>query len=229
MKTFHVGFDQAFQNAGWAVLEYEDGKAKYVNSGIFHPSITLGSYSDAVAFVEHQHHAKEILNSVKKLGTIASVCLEGVAFGAPGQASSRGGIWSVYALQGMAFSDVVVVTPTQLKAYITGDGKAEKEAIALEECAKFGIDYDSVTLELRKNKKKPERVFDRTDAIGLAEMGMIAWKAVTFGPTSIKSEVKEHQYTMMCSEKLVRGRGAKPDRLQGICYRLDDMYIKKRG
>jgi hypothetical protein len=214
-------------------LSWDAKKIEYVDSGVFHPTIKWNVKSDAIAFLEHARHITNIVNRVKSLGVLAVTGIEGAAFSAPGGAATRGGIWGLYATKSVIESDLVVVTPTKLKLYLTNDGHAEKEAIRDAICAKYDL---------------PENyAFDQYDAIGLAHMAILSWilvkpsmhedalkmKLVT--PEELKIFWDETEVVKFKKAKKDKKTGKKLPRVKkpggkayGICNRTDDTYIYKK-
>ncbi len=220
MITFHVGYDQAFANTGRAILKWDSDtkKAEYIESVLFHPSIKMGHKSDAIAFLEHLAFIKKDLTKVKSMGPIGSITMEGVAIGAPGQASARGGIFGIYATACLSYADLIIVSPKKLKSFITGDGKAEKEQIAEVLFKKYSI------------AEKDIETFDETDAIALADVGLYAWRYMQEGEESLKNELTELQQEIIWGREPVKKKHkSSPQKYFGICNRIDDFYIFKRG
>jgi Holliday junction resolvasome RuvABC endonuclease subunit len=231
VRHFYCAWDQAFANSGFALLEWDESQSKllYVNSHVFHPSIKWGHKSDAIAFLEHQKHLKDTLEEVRSRGALHSIGIEGVAFSAPGQAASRGGIWALYSTMSVLYGDVVVISPTRLKKYLTGFGFAEKEDV-------------KKVIESKYNLKGKELAFDEYDAIGLAEMAAYAYMITNGREDQIKKLLTDEQYLLFKDKRLVnkikkavklpkkkKKASPKDERMKGICDRPDDFYITKRS
>lgn len=207
-----LGLDQAFANSGYAVLKW-DGKSdrlKYVWSNTFHPSIKWGHKSDTIAFLEHLQY----LNNFLRQHAFKAIAMEGISFGSPGQASSRGGIWGLYSTSCIRYSDVITCAPRSLKLFVTGSGKAEKEDIRDVLVKKYKIEVT------KKNKNN----FDEYDAIGLAEVGFWSWRILNEGIDAIKPRLKPYELEVLWNLKTTGGKNPKP---KGICNRIDDFYLKK--
>lgn len=234
MRHFYCAWDQAFANSGFALLEWntETRKLEYRESHVFHPSVLWGHKSDAIAFLEHQRHIKETLSRIQGLGELHAIGIEGVAFSAPGQAASRGGIWAIYSTMSMFYGDVVVLAPTSMKKYMTGYGFAEKEDIKAELDKRYPI----ADLGLAE---------DAYDALGLAEMAAYAYMIRQGLGALVKPLMSPEQYLLFTStrrlvkkvKKRVSKKPAKrpkkvepkPEKLAGICYRTDELYLEKRS
>ncbi|VVB50695.1 Uncharacterised protein [uncultured archaeon] len=232
MKTFHVGVDQAFRHSGYAILSWdaETKKTEFVDSGVFNSTLKMGSASDALTFLEHMSFIKTLVSKVKKLGETPTIAIEGVAIGAVGQATARGGIFAVYTLHATKNADLVVVSPKKLKSYWTDDGSAEKEDMAAIILPKYSLVESMAKKYEGKNAEDRKRMWDEVDAIGIAEVGLNAWRVLTHGIDSVKGELTPNQQRILWSEEVVKkkNKSAAP-KLFGICNRLDDFYIKKRA
>lgn len=235
MLTYHAGFDQAFANSGMALLAYQsDATAKtsrvtYVGSQVFHPTIKLGHKSDAIAFLEHAKFIKDVLHGIKADtdADVASIGMEGVALGAPGQAAARGGIFGVYALQAMQYADLIIISPKKVKLFITGNGNAEKEEIGEVILPKYGL--EKILPAKYKNKTERIHMWDEVDAIAIAEIGLYAWRALKYGIDSVSSELNDNQLNILWSKEPVKKKHkSSPAKQFGICNRIDDFYIRKR-
>ncbi len=252
MRHLYCAWDQALANSGFACLEWLDGEKKlsYVGSHVFHPSLKWGIKSDALIFLEHQKHVKDTLTNFGTIsaGGVEAIGVEGIAFAAPGQAASRGGIWAIYATMSVLYGDVVVIQPTRLKRYLAEYGFAEKE--------------DIKRIILSKYKDVPDTLsYDEYDAIGLAEVTAYA-HMITYGKKELvrklispaqfeifldprvaeniklqvekfdlkKKEKKEYnKEAKKLGKKIKKIKRFKPVRLTGICDRPDDFYITKRS
>lgn len=220
MLTAHVGFDQAFANSGCAVLTYdsETKKTEYNYSLVFHPSVKLGHYSDAIALLEHLKFIKDEIKGIEKhVAPVASIALEGVAVGAMGQAAARGGIFGIYATFCATKADLIVVSPKKLKSFVTGSGNAEKEEIADVLSKKYGPFQELES-------------YDETDAIALADVGLYCWRYMQGHKEVLTKELsKEQQEIVWGSASVKKKHKTFPDKQFGICNRIDDFYIRKRG
>jgi Holliday junction resolvasome RuvABC endonuclease subunit len=231
LRNFYCAWDQAFANSGFALLEWDEGKNKllYVRSHVFHPSIKWGHKSDAIAFLEHQKHVKDTLEEVRSEGALHAIGVEGVAFSAPGQAASRGGIWALYSTMSILYGDVVVISPTRLKKYLTGFGFSDKEDIKKVVEPRYGL--------LGKDLFP-----DEYDAIGLAEMAAYAHLITNGHEMQIKKLLTKEQFLLFKDKRLVnkikksvksakkkKKPNPKDERMKGICDRPDDFYITKRS
>jgi Holliday junction resolvasome RuvABC endonuclease subunit len=228
MRHFFCAWDQAFANSGFALLEWiePEEKLKYVSSSIFHPSIKWGHKSDAIAFLEHQRHIKQTLEGVKSLGAVHAIGIEGVAFSAPGQAASRGGIWALYSTMSLPYADVVVISPTSLKKYLTDFGFAEKEDI-------------KKVIEPRYGLQGKELSADEYDALGIAEMTAYAYMIMNGKESLVKKVLTPEQFLVFRDKRLIsksrKVKGVKKKKkivttkMKGICDRQDDFYITQRS
>jgi Holliday junction resolvasome RuvABC endonuclease subunit len=231
VETFHIGFDQAFRNAGWAVLKRDDtdGKTEFVESGAFRSSIKMGYASDAITYLEHAKFVKELFSRVKKMGNLVSIGIEDVALGAVGQASARGGVFGVYSLHAVRCADLIVVSPKKLKSYWTDSGSAEKEELGAVIIPKYGLESVFEDKYKGKNAEDRKRMWDEVDAIGIAEVGMMAWRALNVGFDSVKDELSPNQKRILWSDEIVVKKcKTAPPKHFGICKRINDFYIKKR-
>lgn len=224
MLTCHVGYDQAFANSGRAILTYdsETKETEYVGSMVFHPSVKLGHYSDAIALLEHLKFIKDDLKLIEKnFAPIASIALEGVAVGAMGQAAARGGIFGIYSTFCATKSDLIIVSPKKLKSFVTGSGNAEKEEIAKVLFKKYG--KDGLTEDEIDS-------YDETDAIALADVGLYCWRYMQ-GDKDVLTKVltKEQQEIVWGTAEVKKKHKSFPDKKFGICNRIDDFYIRKRS
>jgi hypothetical protein len=214
-KVF-AGLDEAFANAGYSILGWDghSDSLEYIWSKTYHPSFKWGHKSDALAFLDHSWELADFFATWNKPNEphIQAVGMEGLAFGSPGQASSRGGIWGLYATTCMRHADTVICAPKSLKLFVTGDGKAEKEDIRDVLAKKYKI----------KITKKNAKTFDEWDAMGLAEVGYWAWRINTEGIDKIKSKLKPHELEVLWN--LDKNTSGKP---KGICNRPDDFYLKQ--
>lgn len=224
MVTYHLGYDQAFANSGRAILSYdsETKKTVYVGSMVFHPSVKLGHYSDAIAMLEHLKFIKDDIKLAEKnFGPVASIALEGVAIGAMGQAAARGGIFGIYSTFCATKADLIVVSPKKLKSFVTGNGNAEKEEIAevlYKKFAKDGLSEEGI------------ESYDETDAIALADVGLYCWRYMQKDKEALMKELTPLQQNIVWSPEPVKKKHKSfPDRQFGICNRIDDFYIFKRG
>lgn len=231
MKTYHIGVDQAFRHAGYSVLSFdkESGKVAFEDSGVFNSTLKMGSASDALTFLEHLKFFKDLVAWVKSKGDLASIAIEGVAIGAVGQATARGGIFAVYSMNAVRSSDLVIVSPKKLKLYVTGNGGAEKEELASVLIPKYGLDKYMEDRYKDKNKEDKKRMFDEVDAIGLAEVGLYAWRVMHHGVRTVEKELSPEQQRILWSKDAVKGKvkSAEP-KYFGICNRLNDFYLEKR-
>jgi Holliday junction resolvasome RuvABC endonuclease subunit len=211
-----IGLDQAFANSGRAVLKWNIGKNKleYIHSSTYHPSVVWGHQSDALGYLEHVGRLKEFLNKTSKEFDIKCICMEGISFGSPGQASTRGGIWALYSTRAIRYADVAICAPRSLKLFVTGSGTAEKEDIRDVLAPKYGI-----TLT-KENMKR----FDDYDAIGLAEIAYWSWRIMREGIKNVRPMLKPHELEVLWTNEK-NGSG----KLKGICNRPDDFYLKKIG
>lgn len=229
MTTLHIGFDQAFRNTGWAVLKRENGVTSLVESGVFTSSLKMGSVSDALTFLEHSKFIKDFFNKWKKQGELGSIGVEDVALGAVGQASARGGIFGVYTINSVRQADLIVVSPRKLKSYWTDDGTAEKEDMGAVVLPKYGLEESMPAKYEGKNAEDRKRMWDEVDAIGIAEVGLNAWRVMNFGADSIKAELTENQRRILwSSEEVKKKHESSVQKYFGICNRVNDFYIKKR-
>lgn len=223
MRTIHVGYDQAFANSGRAILSFdsETKETEYLDSMVFHPSVKLGHYSDAIAMLEHLKFIKDDLKKISKNLPIGSIALEGVATGAMGQAAARGGIFGIYSTFCATKADLIVVSPKKLKSFVTGNGNAEKEEIAevlYKKYGKDGLTEDSIA------------TYDETDAIALADVGLYCWRYMQGDKEALTKELtKLQQEIVWGSAEVKKKHKSFPDRKFGICNRIDDFYIHKRG
>lgn len=233
LKTYHLGFDQAFRNAGFAVLslDSETSKVEYVESGFFTSSLKMGSASDALTFLEHSKFIKDTLSRLYNSGKeIVSIGVEDVALGAVGQASARGGIFGVYTMHALKYADLIVVSPKKLKSYVTGDGKAEKEDMGFALIPKYGLDTIMSSKYEGKKAEERKRMWDEVDAIGIAEVGMNAWRIMNYGFDSVKDELTPNQRRILYSAEPVKKKHKSSEqKFFGICNRVNDFYIEKRG
>lgn len=226
-RQLFVGFDQAFAKSGWCILEWmpAENKIKYVESGVFSPSIKWGHKSDAIAFLEHQYHIKTLLTRVSSLGKLNAIGIEGVAFSAPGQAASRGGIWALYSTMSVLHGDVVVLSPTSMKKYMTEFGFSDKDEIKAVVSPRYGIE----SLDLAP---------DEYDAIGICEMAVYAFFIYRGSEAQVKKLITPAQFLMFRDKtfrtKYKKFKGEKKrrkvvtEKMVGICDRIDDLYITKR-
>jgi len=224
MITCHVGYDQAFANSGRGFLLHDSDtkKTTYMGSTVFHPTVKLGHYSDAIALLEHLKFIKDDLKTIEKnFGPIASIALEGVATGAMGQAAARGGVFGIYSTFCMTKADLIIVSPKKLKSFVTGNGNAEKEEIA-------GIlfkKYEEDGLE-----EKTIESYDETDAVALAEVGLYCWRYMQKDQEALKKELNELQQQIVWGNAPVKKKHkTQPDKQFGICTRINDFYMFKRG
>jgi Holliday junction resolvasome RuvABC endonuclease subunit len=238
MRHFFCAWDQAFANSGFALLEWveKEEKLKYVSSNVFHPSIKWGHKSDAIAFLEHQKHIKDTLEQVSSEGSIHAIGIEGVAFSAPGQAASRGGIWALYSVTSVRYGDLVVVSPTRLKKYLTEYGFSDKEDIKKVIEPRYGLTGRNLSP-------------DEYDAIGIAEIAAYAYLIMNGHKDTLKKILSKDQFEVFLDSKIVKDiktqktefkekkkvskkkkkKKFKASKLSGICDRPDDFYITKRG
>lgn len=225
-RQLYLAFDEAYQNSGWAILSWDiqNGKPTYVDSGVWHPSLKMGMKGDSIAFLEHMAFIKRKIEEVRTLGDLKAIAIEGIAYGAPGQATARGGIFSLYATTPVQYADLVIIGPKKMKAYITGSGSAEKEEIEHIVCEKYGVKREF------KTKKAHEMFLNETDAIALAEIGLYAWRVHTYGIEIIKKEMEPHQAKILWSTDIIKpATKTREAKHHGICNRLDDFYIPKKG
>jgi Holliday junction resolvasome RuvABC endonuclease subunit len=225
-RYFHLAFDQAFRNSGWALLEWvtSDKKAVYIESGVFSPKVKVGFGGDTIAFLEHMAFIKEKIKQVKDIGTLRSIACEGVAIGAVGQAAARGGVFGIYSVFASQSADTIIISPKTMKAYITGSGSAEKEEIEHIVCEKYGIKREF------KTKKDHEMFLNETDAVALAEIGLYAWRVINYGIKIVEKEVEPHQAGILWSESISKpATKTRPSKMRGICNRIDEFYIFNRG
>jgi Holliday junction resolvasome RuvABC endonuclease subunit len=226
----YLGFDQALAKSGWAILEFDKSKNKliYVASGVFNPETIWGRKSDAIIFLEHLHHIKTLLTEVSKSGELQAIGVEGVAFSAPGQAASRGGIFALYSTMSLPYADVVIIAPTRLKKYLTDFGFAEKEDIK-----------KVIEPRYKVSGLKP----DEYDAIGLAEVTAFAHMIMNGEEELVKKLLTPEQFLLFKEQKKAPKKSStklrgikkktkrqieKSEQLHGICDRPDDFYITKR-
>jgi Holliday junction resolvasome RuvABC endonuclease subunit len=205
IKSLHLGFDQAIVNTGMAVLGWdgEGNKLEYVHSELFSSSHKWKSKSDAFILLEQGDFLKKTLKMYSKMAPIKSIAIEGVSFGSPGGASSRGSIWGLFVTTCLQYADVVVVPPKSLKMYVTGKGTADKKEIEKVITPKYELD------------KLERKIWDdEHDAIGLAEIGFWTWRIMDEG---LKSEfnLEPHQLEVIWN---------KP---KGLVNRVDDFYLRK--
>jgi Holliday junction resolvasome RuvABC endonuclease subunit len=212
-KQFSLGFDQAIVNTGIGILSVDNtvNKLKYEHSELFSSKFTWGAKSDAYILLEQGAYLKKILNKWSEEGDIKSICIEGVAFGSPGGASSRGAIFGLFITTCLRYSDVLVVPPMSMKKFVTNDGHAKKDAI-------------KAVIHPRYNLKDLKRKIwdDEHDALGLAEMGYYAWKIIYEGAGSIKKELQPYQLDVLWNETLNVNKLPK-----GLCNRVDEFYLRR--
>ena len=234
-RQFFIGFDEALANSGWCVMELmtDTGELVYVESGVFHPTIKWGWKSDCIIFLEHRYHIKTLLNRISAMGDILAIAMEGVAFSAPGQAASRGGVFALYSTMSVFYGDLITISPTSMKKFISGFGFAEKEDIKR--------DVRSMHPEV-----PDELAFDIYDAVGLCEIGFLAYLITHGREEHVKSRIGPEKFLMLRNNNIVKktrkvkpgakksgkkskSKSSKPDKMKGICDRVDDLYIAKRS
>lgn len=233
MITYHCGFDNAFRNSGWSILsfDHDTNKVGYTESGVFRSTLKMGYASDALTYLEHAKFIKDLLSRIKKqYGEVCSIGVEDVALGAVGQASARGGIFGVYTLHALKYADLIVVSPRKLKSFWTGDGSAEKEDMGSAIFPYFGIEEQMFKKYEGKNAEDRKRIWDEADALGIGYVGLMAWRIINFGLDSVKLELTNNQQRILYSNEPVKKKHESSVQKQfGICQRIDDFYIKKRG
>lgn len=216
VKSYHLAFDQAIINTGCAVLSWDGVKDKldYVESHLFSSSFKWGKQSDAFIILEQSKHLKELLELCSSRAPIESICMEGISFGSPGMASSRGAIWGLYVTTCMRYADTVLLPPRSLKLFSTGNGKAEKKDM-----------LSAIHPKYKKLEKLDRKIWDdEYDALGLCEAGFWAWRIMNEGIDKIAPKLKPHELEVLWNLK-ISGNG-KP---KGICNRTDDFYLVKTG
>lgn len=215
IKSLHLGFDQAIVNTGISVMSY-DGQSTYLDylfSELFSSTFKWGQKSDSFILLEQAAHLKETLNKYSNIAPIKSISIEGVSFGSPGGASSRGAVWGLFVTTCLNYADVIVVAPKSLKLFSTGNGSADKKEMA-------SVIYPKYNLESLDRKVWDDEI----DAIGLSEVGFWASRIMDEGVSKIKDKLKPHELIVLWNEKLNTAK--KP---MGICNRLDDFYLRKIG
>ena len=221
---YGVSFDQAYANVGYAVLSWnsDTNETKYLESGTFSPSMKLGHFSDTLAYLEHMKFIKDFFKRVEKeYGNIVCTSVEGVALGAPGQASARGGIFGIYSTMCVSKADLIIISPKKLKSFITGNGNAEKEEIAEILFKKYG--EEGLTEESIET-------YDQTDAVGLGEIGLYCWRYMQKDQKALEKELNPLQQQIIWGNAPVKKKHKSfPDKQFGICTRIDDFYMFKRG
>ncbi|QUD15855.1 holiday junction resolvase [Nocardia phage KYD2] len=128
-KTYRavVGVDASISKTGLAVYRRHVTVAPIYIRAVE----TKERGQDHLSRAERMYESAQAINS--RIPYDSLVLLEGPAYGAKGASfhDLAGHWWKVYTAMAMGWSDVIVVTPGQLKKFATGSGASNKEAVML--------------------------------------------------------------------------------------------------
>ncbi|AEV52278.1 holliday junction resolvase [Nocardia phage NBR1] len=122
-----VGLDASISNTGMAIHRY--GEHALQNSAWNIKTKERGQ--DHFSRAERMYESATAINS--KVAYNSLVLMEGPAYGASGASfhDLAGHWWKVFNNLVMGWADVIVVTPGQLKKFVTGKGNAPKDEVML--------------------------------------------------------------------------------------------------
>jgi crossover junction endodeoxyribonuclease RuvC len=145
----YIGLDLAFSNNGFCCID-QDGNIIQQEVIVSKP---IGEDESRLIFL-----SEKICNLIENLNP-ESVCIEGLSFGSKGQSISQIGALH-YLVRIFLYKKKIkyqILTPSQLKKFITGVGNCKKELMLLKTYKKFGVEFDDNNL---------------CDAYGLAQVAL---------------------------------------------------------
>lgn len=137
MKTY-IGLDLAFSNNGFCCID-ESGK-------IVHDEVVVSkpNQDDESRLI---FLSEKICDMIKQYSP-EKVCIEGLSFGSKGQSISQIGALH-YLIRIFLYREKIkyqIITPTQLKKFVTGVGNCKKELMLLKTYKKFQVEFDDNNL-----------------------------------------------------------------------------------
>lgn len=148
MKTY-IGLDLAFASNGFCCID-ENGSV--VQQELI---ISKANEDDEARLI----FLSEKINSLITEFNPERICIEGLSFGSKGQSISQMGalhyLVRIFLYRNKKYYRII--TPTQLKKFISGVGNCKKELMLLKTYKKFGVEFDDNNL---------------CDAYGLARMSL---------------------------------------------------------
>lgn len=115
---------------------------------------------DSIRGTKRLHYIKSAIHERTSQYKIDCAAVEGYSYGSPGrlaQLGELGGVVRLYLYE--RGIDIITLSPTQLKKYITGNGRADKYEMVNQIC---------VDLDLPPDQRLDYTQDDEADAIGLA-------------------------------------------------------------
>ena len=154
-KMYILWIDPGVRKLGYALVQYKDNQKIIIDSGIIldDSSITLR--------IQRYHKIQQSAHCIKKLYEqypIDTLAIEKLYFTSRNQSNAEFvyGIRWVLIIQALEHqANLIEIDPVQIKRYITGNGKANKELVQSKIMQLFGL------------AKKPE-YNDSADALGLS-------------------------------------------------------------
>ncbi len=138
--TYFLGLDVALANSGLCLLNKD--------SEIIISEVLKTKKDDIIE--ERIKQICEFVHNIILGYSIQSIYLEGLSYGSTGQSfSEMCGVH--YCLRCMIYEDfdlnkLSIITPSQLKKFITGKGNCKKDLILLNVYKKFGIEFENSDL-----------------------------------------------------------------------------------
>jgi|WetSurSiteA1Bulk_404760.scaffolds.fasta_scaffold00070_33 crossover junction endodeoxyribonuclease RuvC len=132
-----IGMDFAFAKSGLAIL---DENANIISEGVI---VTSPKHSDEERLIQ----ILDVLNKLDQTD-IKLVYLEGLSYGSQGRSVSQIGAVH-YLTRIFLYKNKInykIISPSELKKFITGKGNAKKDLMLLNIYKKFGIAYEDDNL-----------------------------------------------------------------------------------
>lgn len=132
-----IGMDFAFAKSGLSII---DESANIISEGVI---VTSSKYSDEERLIQ----ILDVLNKIDQ-EEIKSVYLEGLSYGSQGKSVSQIGAVH-YLTRIFLYKNKInykIISPSELKKFITGKGNAKKDLMLLNIYRKFGIAYEDDNL-----------------------------------------------------------------------------------
>jgi crossover junction endodeoxyribonuclease RuvC len=134
----YIGLDLAFSNNGFCCI---DESGKIVQDEVI---VSKPNQVDELRLI---FLSEKIYEMIKQYSP-EKVCIEGLSFGSRGQSISQIGALH-YLIRIFLYREKInyqIITPSQLKKFVTGVGNCKKELMLLKTYKKFGIEFDDNNL-----------------------------------------------------------------------------------
>ena len=133
-----IGLDFAFSKNGFVMI---DENANILRQEVI---VTNAKQSDEERLIQIEEKLDEYINPE----STKLVCIEGLSFGSKGQSVSQIGAVH-YITRTYLYKNNIpykVVTPSELKKFVTGKGNAKKDLMLLKIYKKWGIEFEDDNL-----------------------------------------------------------------------------------